>query len=260
MLESALEVRSVTKLFGQYCALSDLSLMVRPGTVHAVIGPNGAGKSTLAGIAAGDVTATSGSVHLGEVDITRKPVWYRARCGVGRGYQVAQLFDSLTVSENLLIASGRGGNRRAPAAVERAVELVDLKALLRSQAKGLSGGDRKRVEFGMLVAQAATLLILDEPTAGMSGSEALRTKEAVAQLKAGGASFLLIEHDMDVVAELADEVSVLNFGSKILTGSMREVINSEAVQAVYLGVRESSRLASDDEARPAVDSREGGPA
>ena len=230
MSEHRLEVVGISVSYGAFKALSEVNLDLDAGSIHAVIGPNGAGKSTLAGAICGDITPAAGKILIDGADVTRMPSWKRARRGLGRSYQVARLFDSLTVRENLDVASGRDKQDR----IDLALDLTDLRSAASEKAQALSAGDRKRLEIAMLIAQNAKVLVLDEPTAGMSAAETALMAKLIATLGKQGVGILIVEHDLDLVFSLADTVTVLGLGKVIFFGGPKEALRSEIVRDVYL--------------------------
>ncbi|HSF26753.1 MAG TPA: ABC transporter ATP-binding protein [Actinomycetes bacterium] len=247
MTGAALELAGVTKSFGGNLVLDDVTLTIAPGQVHAVIGPNGAGKSTLFGVIAGEHVPERGRVALDGRDITRVPAHRRVGLGVARAFQVAHVFPELTVRENVtsavIAASGASGTfwRRRPLRVaqpivDAALDQMRLQDLSERLARELSQGDRKRLEIAMALELRPGLLMLDEPTAGMSPEETAATVALVRELwERTGLTVLLTEHDMQVVFDLAQQLTVLNLGAVLATGEPSEVRAREDVMDVYLG-------------------------
>lgn len=251
--EGALLVaKAVTKDFGGFLALQEADMTVPRGGICALIGPNGAGKSTLFGIVAGSVRPTAGRIVFDGRDVTRLPAWRRARMGMSRAFQVARFFPTFTVVENVrgaVLARRRDswrfylGEDSAPVAAEVS-RVLDMTALTRIQdtvAAHLSQGDRKRLELAMAVALRPKLLLLDEPTAGMSPAETAATIELVRDLwREAGCTVLLTEHNMSVVFGLAQRITVLNLGRIIAEGTPEEISRDERVVDAYLGEPMSS--------------------
>ncbi|MFD9407601.1 ABC transporter ATP-binding protein [Streptomyces sp. NPDC059989] len=246
-----LELRHVSRHFGSFVAVDGLDLTVRAGARHAIIGPNGAGKSTLFGLISGTLPATAGSVLVDGRDVTRLPVDRRVALGVAATFQHSSLFLRESVLENVLLAvlrrsgSGFGGWRKVGAragAIDRARTLLDrvgLPARHGEPAAALSHGERRQLEVAVALATEPRLLLLDEPAAGMSPAETARLTELIAALPRE-VTVLLIEHDLDMVFELADTVTVMHLGRHLKTGSPDEVRASAEVQSAYLGTMEVS--------------------
>ena len=242
-----ISIHGAVKTFGGTTALDDVTLDVRPGEVHAVIGPNGAGKSTLFAAFAGEFKLDRGRVELDGRDITRQSAARRVRLGVGRAFQVASIFPALTVAENVsagLISASRGtshfwssrGLRRVKPEADRLLESMRLSGLADRPARDLSQGDRKRLEIAVVLALRPRVLLLDEPTAGMSPAETDATVQLVRDLwQEHQLTVLLTEHDMDVVFGLAQTLTVLHRGHVLCTGSPEEIRGREDVAEVYLG-------------------------
>lgn len=244
-----LELRGVTKKYGSHVALNDISMTVDPQSVHAVIGPNGAGKSTLFGVIAGEHQFDGGEIQLNGSPLPKR-THECVRAGVIKAFQVARIFSSMSVVENMELAviCAKGRERRfwsttrrsaAHAEVLEQVERVGLGDQSHRQAATLAQGDRKRLEIGLALAAGASVVLLDEPTAGMSPEETNHTVELVRRLQADeGVTILITEHDMDVVFGLADRITVLHRGAVLMTGEPEAVRADKRVLEVYMG-RES---------------------
>jgi ABC-type branched-subunit amino acid transport system ATPase component len=248
-----LVVEGVSVRFGGIAALSDVSFTVRPGTVHALIGPNGAGKSTCLNVLTGIYAARHGSVRYGDHELTRLRPHQIARLGVSRTFQNLLLSPRATVADNLLLgrhrltkagflstALGLPGARREKVTQDRRVrevaELLELDGHLTTPVAALSYGDRKRVELARALCAEPTLLLLDEPVAGMTGGESQRMARLVARIHAElGISILLVEHDMAFVMGISDRVTVLDFGRRIADGTPEETRRDPEVLRAYLG-------------------------
>ncbi|MGI8663393.1 MAG: ABC transporter ATP-binding protein [Acidimicrobiales bacterium] len=248
---ATLSVRDLEVRFGGLRAVHNLSLDASVGRITGLIGPNGAGKSTTFNVCSGLVRATKGTVSFDGVDLTTAPSSRRARCGIGRTFQRMELFDTMTVAENVsmgrearmagasalrLVLPKRDEMRAVAEATERAMELCGITDLAGRRAGPLSTGQKRLVELARAVAGEFRLLLLDEPSSGLDVSESehfagiLRTIVARA-----GIGILLVEHDMRVIATVCDHVYVLDFGELIFHGTATEVLGSDIVRAAYLG-------------------------
>ena len=236
----------ITRRFSGLTAVSDVSLDLKRGSVHAVIGTNGAGKSTLINILSGELAPSEGRVELMGQDVTRWTQPRRARAGLGRSYQRNTVYPSFTVLENCRLAAqartprpwrwwqdAAGCERSVPDALQAAAR-AGLSDLLHQTAGLLSHGQKRQLEIAMCLATAPEVLLLDEPLAGMGAEETDRMLQLLAGLKAGHA-ILLVEHDMDAVFRVADVITVMVDGAVIASGTPDAVRNSAEVQAAYLG-------------------------
>ena len=246
-----LQIEQLRVRYGQLEVLKGVDLAVARGETFAVIGPNGAGKTTLFKAVTGEAPVSGGAVRFDGRDITRMPVHLRARAGFGRTFQVARVFQGLTALRNVISSvearlRGAGlscgpwyGWRPAPAVVEEAEHLLADLALAHArhvEARFLSHGDKKRLELALVLAQQPRVLMLDEPTAGMSHSDRLGIVELIQRLRRDkGVTVVMTEHDMDVIFGLADRIMVMNYGEVIATGTPAEVRASPLVREVYLG-------------------------
>lgn len=245
--QSALEVHEVVKRFAGNLALDDVTLAVPAGQIHAVIGPNGAGKSTLFGVVAGEHRPDRGTVRVAGRDVTRMSAHRRVKAGVARAFQVARVFPDMSVRDNVtsavLAASGASrifwlGRplRTAQDKVGEALEQMRLTALADREARALSQGDRKRLEIAMALVLEPRLLLLDEPTAGMSPEETASTVDLVHQVwQRGDLTVLLTEHDMQVVFDLAQQLTVLDQGHVLCSGDPAAIRERDDVKEIYLG-------------------------
>jgi len=242
----ALLVTSVSKSFGGVHAVRSTDLAVLVGERRALIGPNGAGKTTLFNIITGELAADAGRIEIFGNDITRKTVQERAKLGLGRTYQISQLFLNLTVRENLFLAAAANQRvefhflsswRNRAKVVQwthQAAEQVNLTPYLSKRVSELSHGLQRQLEVGMAIAMRPRLIMLDEPAAGLSPSERLVLTSLVKGLSRE-VTLVLIEHDMEVVLDIADRITVLQHGSVIAEGTPAEIRTNQQVQNVYLG-------------------------
>ncbi len=240
---SLLEIRNLTVQFGGLKAVNDLTLDVQEGELRCLLGPNGAGKSTTLDLICGKTKATSGQILFQGEDITWLKEYKRARQGIGRKFQVPSVFKNLTVLENLEVAkSKRAGVLdalrvfRTPmrGRVKEVLERVGLIEMIDTSAGNLSHGQTQWLEIAMLLAQDSKLILMDEPTAGMTIQETLKTAEIFNALK-GEHTLIVVEHDMQFVREVAERVTVMNRGSVLADGSIAEIEADPRVKAVYLG-------------------------
>jgi branched-chain amino acid transport system ATP-binding protein len=242
----AVELRAVHKSFGRTPIINGVDLAVAPGERHAIIGPNGAGKSTLFNLISGRFAVTSGRILLNGEDITGREPQEINRRGLSRSFQITNIFPRLSVYENVRCAVLRsmgygysfwhrvGALERVGQRAAEILERIGL-ARRRDRAAGvLSYAEQRALEIGITIAGGADVILLDEPTAGMSHSE---TADAVELIRAvtRGKTLVMVEHDMGVVFGLADRISVLVYGKVLATGTPREIRASPAVQEAYLG-------------------------
>ncbi len=242
----ALHVEGLRKRFGGVAATRDVSLTVMPGERRLLIGPNGAGKTTLFNLVCGDLRADAGSIRVFGQELRGQPMRERPRAGVGRTYQVLTLFPGETMLHNVALAAigttrtgwlpwGSFARRRdVRARAEAALAQVGLAEQGGRIASETSYGERRRLELAMVLAQEPRLLLLDEPLAGLSAAERV-TVRAVLEALPRTVSVVLIEHDMDVALELADRITLLNFGAVVLEGTRAEVVADPRTREVYFG-------------------------
>ena len=245
-MSPALTLNGLSKAFGQTQIIRGVDLEVSAQTRHAIIGPNGAGKSTLFNLISGAFPPSGGRIILGGSDITREPAHRRARRGLARSFQVTNLFSELTVSETLMLAvlGHRGPRialRRRLASYEGHRSRVDeLLALLRLDhrrdvaTQDLAYSEQRALEFAATIAGNPSVILLDEPTAGMSRSETDRMIDVIRTIS-DGRTLVMVEHDMGVVFEIADRISVLVYGQILRTGTPQAVREDRDVKAAYLG-------------------------
>jgi branched-chain amino acid transport system ATP-binding protein len=249
MSETVLGTEGLGKRFGGLEAVKGVSLSLRRGRLHAVLGPNGAGKSTLINLLSGDLPATSGRILLRGKDVTRLSPDARSRCGIGRSYQKTSIFPQLTTYENARLAA----QSRLPSALkvlqnayamlslreqaERALEAAGLPRRDLRRAATLSHGEQRQLEIAMVLATGPEVLLLDEPLAGMGAEEAARMVELLKRL-APDHAILLVEHDMDAVFAVADEITVMVNGQVLETGAPAAIRASPAVRQAYLADEE----------------------
>ena len=243
-----LECRGLVRRFGALVAVDGIDLAVEPGEIRAVIGPNGAGKSTVFNLITSVLRPSAGQVIFAGEDVTGMPVHEVAQKGIARTFQLCHIFPALTVRENVRIAAQArdarrwqflGGGRvlnRSASAADEAIARLRLTRMADATAAMLSHGDQRLLEIAMAIAQKPRLLMLDEPTQGLSIEETGRAVQILKDmLAAGDLSVLLVEHDMEVVFKLADYITVLHRGRVIADGSPVAVRASAEVRSAYLG-------------------------
>ena len=248
MSASLLKVENLSKSFGRVVTANKLNFEIHAGEITSVIGPNGAGKSTLINVLSGLLSADGGRVYLRDREITRMPTHRRVKLGLCRSFQVVNVFPQLTVFENIQIPVlgilGKGHHifrklRKEPGVADRVMEVLERLNLVDradSLASELSHGDQRLLEIGIALAVKPILLFLDEPTAGMNPVERVEILENIRRLSATGrTTFVIVEHDMDVVFSLSDRVMVLHRGDIICDGTPDIVKNDEQVRECYLG-------------------------
>jgi branched-chain amino acid transport system ATP-binding protein len=246
MSEVLLSAKNLTKRFGGLAAVNDVSVDLWRGRIHAVIGPNGAGKSTLTNLLSGDLPPTSGTVVLDGQDVTGWSPEKISLQGLGRSYQKTNIFLPFTVWENVRLASQSREPHAANwfksatnfiainARAQSAIELSGLKNRLHSVAGTISHGEQRQLEIAMTLATGPQVLLLDEPLAGMGAVEAERMVALLLSIKKDH-GILLVEHDMDAVFTLADQLTVMVNGQVIASGTPAQVRADAGVQAAYLG-------------------------
>ena len=256
-----LETKELTVRFGGHVAVNAVSCAFAPGTLTAIVGPNGAGKTTYFNLMSGQLKASSGSVWLGGRDLSGLSASARTRAGLGRAFQLTNLFPNLSVQENVRLAvqatregaHWRGLNlwsiwsdhRSLVARADEILEVVALQAKAQMPVASLPHGDQRKLEVALLMALESQVFMFDEPTAGMSTDEAPVILNLIRQLKRDKSkTILLVEHKMDVVRELADRIIVLHNGALVADGEPAAVIASPIVQQAYLGVSPDATLAT----------------
>lgn len=242
--EFALYIEGLTVSFDGFKAVDGLNLYVDKDELRVVIGPNGAGKTTLLDLICGRTKATAGSVKFKDRELTKLSEYQIVRAGVGRKFQTPSIYESLSVFENLEISFPKGRGVVGAIAFKRSSEVTErvhkvaeeifLKDRLNDSAELLSHGQKQWLEIGMLLMQEPELLMLDEPVAGMSVSERQKTAELLNRISKGR-STIVIEHDMEFVANIAHKVTVLHQGKLLAEGAMEHVRNDPKVVEVYLG-------------------------
>lgn len=245
---TSLETRGLSKSFGSLAATRNVSLLFKGGQRTAIIGPNGAGKTTFFNLLAGNLRADAGAVLLGARDVTGLGLAERARLGIARSFQRNNLFTEQTVRENLAFASALRNGKTSVfwrpmsslpairADAESVAERIGLADVLSVEVRHLSYGAQRQLEVGLALACQPKVLLLDEPTAGMSPDETARMRALIESLPSE-LTVIVIEHDMDIVMDIADRIVVLDYGSVLVEGTPAEIRESDIVRQRYLGER-----------------------
>lgn len=248
MSETILEAQNLRKQFGGLVAVDDVSLRVERGSVHSIIGPNGAGKTTLFNLLSGRYKPTAGTVHFKGEDISNLSMSQRALIGIGRSFQITNIFPNLTVVENVRLAVQAHSPvkfnmfRRADSFhnfIDRAVEVLELVGLteeMHQLATVLPHGGKRKLELAIIIASDPELLLLDEPTAGMASEQVPELLATIARVRQqGDKTIVLVEHNMSVVMGVSDKITVMNLGQLLSEGTPEQIAKDETVQRVYLG-------------------------
>lgn len=243
-----LETRNVSKHFGGLKAVDGVSLQVQAGSLHSIIGPNGAGKTTFFNLLSGTLKPTSGQVFFRGRDITHVPIHRMVHLGLGRSFQITNIFPNLTVLENVRLAVQALGHdslavwrdvRQFPQYVARAEEVIQQVALGGKEhllARTLPHGDKRKLELAILLAPDPAVLLLDEPTAGMASEQVPHLMEVINTIRTRGQkTVLLVEHRMDVVMRASDRITVMHQGQVLADGAPAAIAANETVQRAYLG-------------------------
>jgi len=242
------ETQDLRKEFGALVAVNDVSMKVRKGSLHAIIGPNGAGKTTFFNLLSGNIEPTSGRVIFKGKDITHQPVHRTIHFGIGRSFQITNIFPNLTVFENIRLASqalGRDNFTFWKSAnslkkyQERTWEVIEKVGLMNralTLARTLPHGDQRKLELGMILAPDPEVLLLDEPTAGMASEQVPELIALIQNIQeAGSKTVMLVEHNMNVVMSVSDTITVMHQGSVLAEGTPAEIAANKEVQTAYLG-------------------------
>lgn len=243
-----IETFNLTKQFGALVAVDNVNLKVKRNSLHAIIGPNGAGKTTFFNLLSGNLKPTSGKVVYKEKDLTGLPVHRMIHLGIGRSFQITNIFPNLTVFENVRLASqvlerdnfkllSRTSNmKRCEERTWEVIEKVGLKERAPLVARTLPHGDQRKLELGMILAPDPEVLLLDEPTAGMAAEQVPELIQLIQEIqRAGNKTVLLVEHNMNVVMSISDKITVMNLGKVLAEGTPGEIAANKEVQVAYLG-------------------------
>jgi urea transport system ATP-binding protein len=243
-MRAALTIEGLEVSFGGFKAVDGMTTVIDDGELRVILGPNGAGKTTLMDLISGKTATTGGKVHLFGRDITNRPEHEIARAGVGRKFQIPSIFRDLTVLQNLEVAVSHEPRvfrnlRLGMAAADRkriedVIDLTGLGNVLDALAGDLSHGQMQWLELGMLITQQSRVILLDEPTAGMTQGETSKTADIILRLK-GSHTILVVEHDMSFVRKIAEKVTVMHMGKLLAEGPMKSIEADPAVREAYLG-------------------------
>ena len=239
-----LTIDGLTVDFGGFRAVDNFTTTVEKGELRVILGPNGAGKTTLMDLISGRTKVTSGTVHLFDKNITNLSEHKIARSGVGRKFQIPSVFRELTARENLEVAANEetsiigslkfSKTNKELQIIDEVVETCSLEGFLNKPAGELAHGQMQWLELGMLIAQRPRLILLDEPTAGMTRDETYKTAAIIKQLK-GKHTLVVVEHDMAFIKEIAEKITVMHLGKLLAHGNISDIENNVAVQEAYLG-------------------------
>jgi branched-chain amino acid transport system ATP-binding protein len=232
---SAVEVKDLRRSFGGIKAVAGVSFEVEPAEIVGIIGPNGSGKSTLFSLLSGTIAPTSGVIKLRGHDVTRMPAYRIARLGLGRTFQIPTPFTNMTVRENLFAAAVEGDWANARSRADEVLEALEITHVADDLAGTLSGGQLRLLEFGRVQMRDAEIILLDEVTAGVNPRLRQIILARVRALQEKGKTFLIIEHDMELVRSVCERIIVMDAGEIVFEGSFEEVASNEVVIDAYLG-------------------------
>jgi branched-chain amino acid transport system ATP-binding protein len=234
---SIFRTNRLTKAFGGLIAVKDLSFHVEEGQIYGLIGPNGSGKTTVFNLINGYYPITSGSISFQGKELNGLPTWKICKLGIGRTFQIVKPLRRMTVIENVM-ASAFNQTARKDDARERSLKILDFCELTRKQdypAKGLTIGDRKRLEIARALATGPKLLLLDETMAGLTPQEQAEGVKLIRRIRDSGVTIIIVEHIMHVIMNICDQILCINYGQEITRGTPEEVGNNPAVIEAYLG-------------------------
>ena len=248
MPETILETRDLRKAFGALLAVDGVSVQVQAGAIHSIIGPNGAGKTTFFNLLSGNIRPTSGQVLYKGRDITKLPLYRTAHIGMGRSFQITNLFPNLTAFENVRLACQAMGRNnfsfwqparhftRYTDRTAAILEQVGLAERAGQLAGTLPHGDQRKLELGIILGADPEVLLLDEPTAGMAAEQVPELMTLIQQIQQQGSkTVVLVEHNMNVVMSISDRITVMHQGQVLAEGAPAEIAANETVQSAYLG-------------------------
>ena len=248
MPDIIIETQNLRKAFGALVAVDDVSIQVQAGAIHSIIGPNGAGKTTFFNLLSGTLEPTAGRVIYKGKDITRLPLHRTAHIGIGRSFQITNLFPLLTAQENVRLACQAMGKdnfsffrpaghfKRYEERAQAILQQVGLAPRALQPARTLPHGDQRKLELGIILASDPELLLLDEPTAGMASEQVPELMALIKEIHAtGNKTIILVEHNMNVVMSISDRITVMHQGQVLAEGTPAEIAANQTVQTAYLG-------------------------
>jgi branched-chain amino acid transport system ATP-binding protein len=243
-----IETHHLTKYFGALAAVNDVSIKIHQNTLHSIIGPNGAGKTTFFNLLSGNLKPTNGNIYYKGMDLTQQPIHKMVHLGIGRSFQITNIFPNLSVYENIRLASQamEKGNfnvfkntSEMKSCEDRTSEVIASVGLLKQAflpARTLPHGDQRKLELGMILAPDPEVLLLDEPTAGMAAEDVPDLIQLIQSIQqAGNKTVVLVEHNMHVVMRISDVITVMHMGEVLAEGSPSEISLDKSVQTAYLG-------------------------
>jgi len=243
-----IKTQHLTKYFGSLAAVNDVSINIERNKLHAIIGPNGAGKTTLFNLLSGNMKPTSGKVIYNDKDLTKQPVHQRIHSGIGRSFQITNIFPNLSVHENIRLASQALEKKKfniiqkvenlkeTEERTQEVINQVGLTSQANNFARNLPHGDQRKLELGMILAPDPKVLLLDEPTAGMASEQVPLLIELIQKIQeTEEKTVVLVEHNMNVVMSISDKITVMHLGKILAEGKPSEIAANEEVQTAYLG-------------------------
>ena len=246
--EPIIETKNLVKHFGALAAVDGVSIQIQRNTIHAIIGPNGAGKTTFFNLLSGNLKPTSGKVFYNGKDITGHPIHKMIHFGIGRSFQITNIFPNLTVFENIRLASQAMEKQNFNFVIDASqlknceqrtwevIEKVGLKGKGSLAARTLPHGDQRKLELGMILAPDPEVLLLDEPTAGMAAEQVPELIKLIQEIQESGTkTVVLVEHNMNVVMSISDTITVMHLGKVLAEGKPSDIAANKEVQTAYLG-------------------------
>lgn len=232
--DAILATQQLTKNFGGLTAVDSVDFTIDEGEIRCLIGPNGAGKSTLLELITGQLTPSEGDIYFDGEDLTEMEPHHRIDTGLSVKFQSPHIYENLSVEKNLQVPLQRT-DRNSEQVLAETLERINLSEKADTEASELSHGEKQRLEIGMAITLDPKLMLLDEPVAGMSVDETKDVAELISSLHDDGMTFLVVEHDMEFVKKISDQVTVLNQGEVFRQGPIEEIEKDEAVRRIYLG-------------------------